>query len=160
MDNAEPSTNGISASNLFRFSSLLASPFMAELGQKTCLAFSTELLQHPFLFSTMLAPIVASNIGGGVVIICGKKTDPLVKQYIARMRAKLLTNTSILFLDPTEKGDDLKWLLEKNPTLAEALKGTETKPRVQVCEGQKCVEPAKPDDLDSLLTEFSHAPTR
>ncbi|KAF3941252.1 hypothetical protein ABW19_dt0209285 [Dactylella cylindrospora] len=154
MDSAEPSTNGVSAANLYRLGSLLGDSSLSALALKTCLAFSTELMQHPFLFSSILPSIVASNLGTGSVILAGKKSDPTIIAYRNKLRTKLLTNTSIVLVDPTEKSDDITWLLGKNEILRESLKGTETKPRIQICENQRCVDSSKLEDLEHAFADL------
>ncbi|KAF3902035.1 hypothetical protein AA313_de0206679 [Arthrobotrys entomopaga] len=138
MDSAEPSTNGISAANLYRLGNFLGDTSFGGVASKTCHAFSTELMQHPFLFPTMLQSVVASNLGTGTVILTGKKTDPEVVAYKEKLRKRLFINRSILFMDPTDKGEDISWLLGKNEILRECLKGTETKARLQVCDNRGC----------------------
>ncbi|KAF3919003.1 hypothetical protein ABW20_dc0110233 [Dactylellina cionopaga] len=154
MDSAEPSTNGVSAANLYRLGSLLGDASFSTLASKTCHAFSTELMQHPFLFSSMLPSVVASNLGTGSVLLAGKKSDPTIVAFRGKLRTKLFNNTSILFMDPTEKSEDFTWLLEKNEILRESLKGTETKPRIQVCENQRCVIMNKVEELENAFTEL------
>ncbi|KAK6341034.1 hypothetical protein TWF696_009344 [Orbilia brochopaga] len=154
MDSAEPSTNGISAANLYRMGSLLGDNSLTTLASKTCHAFSTELLQHPFLFSSMLPSVVASNLGTGSVVLAGRKSDPAIKAYRAKLRTKLFTNTSILFIDPTEKSEDNTWLLAKTETLKELVKGAESKPRVQVCEGQRCVVVNSVEELEHAFADL------
>ncbi|EPS43009.1 hypothetical protein H072_2996 [Dactylellina haptotyla CBS 200.50] len=154
MDSAEPSTNGISASNLYRLGSLLGDASFSTLGSKTCLAFSTELMQHPFLFSSMLPSVVASNLGTGSVILVGKKTDPTIVKCRATLRTKLFANRSIIFLDPTDKNEDASWLLGKNDTLRECLKSSEVKARIELCENQRCQTLNTAEDLEHAVADL------
>lgn len=72
MDNAEPSANGVSASNLFRLSTLLEDEDYEKLAKSTITAFEAEIMQYPWLFSSFMPPIVAANLGvKGVVRVCG-----------------------------------------------------------------------------------------
>ncbi|KAJ6262183.1 hypothetical protein Dda_2988 [Drechslerella dactyloides] len=154
MDSAEPSTNGISAANLYRLGSLLGDGSFSTLASKTCHAFSTELMQHPFLFPSMLPSVVASNLGTRLVMLAGKKSDPAIRAIKAKLRSKLLTNTSVLFMDPTEKGENSTWLLGKNESLREAIKGAETKPLVQVCGGQRCIVVQNVEELEKAFADL------
>lgn len=72
MDNAEPSANGVSASNLFRLGSLLEDENYGKLARSTITAFEAEIMQYPWLFSSFMPGIVAANLGvKGVVRVCG-----------------------------------------------------------------------------------------
>ncbi|KAF3921469.1 hypothetical protein ABW21_db0206573 [Orbilia brochopaga] len=150
MDTSEPSTNGISAANLYRLGSLLGDKSLGTLASKTCQTFSTELMQHPYLFPSMLPSVVASDLGTYSVILVGKKSDPEIKAYRAKLRAKLLTNTSVLLIDPTEKNEDA-WLLAANEALKELVKSTRSRHRVEVCAGQRCVTVNSPEELEQAL---------
>ncbi|KAI9716908.1 MAG: hypothetical protein M1812_005057 [Candelaria pacifica] len=72
MDSAEPSTNGISAQNLFRLSSLLSDSEYTTLAKKTVMAFEAEVMQHPFLFSSLLQGVVCGNVGMTGVVVIGE----------------------------------------------------------------------------------------
>ncbi|KAF3086999.1 hypothetical protein TWF706_011288 [Orbilia oligospora] len=154
LDSAEPSTNGISAANLYKLGSLLGDASFSSLASKTCNVFSTELMQHPFLFSTMLPSVVALNLGTGTVIIAGKKSDPTISAYRAKLRTQLFTNTSIIVVDPTEKSDDITWFTGKNEILKDILKSAATKPIVQVCQNQTCVPLSKIEELEAKFAEL------
>ncbi|CAZ83849.1 unnamed protein product, partial [Tuber melanosporum] len=156
LDSQEPSTNGVSANNLFRLGTLLGDPKLEEYAQQTCSAFSTELLQHPFLFSSLMPAIVASNLGMRSVVLAGDPKDPTIEKHLKRLRSKLLTNTTLVQLDPA-RGDSLDWLLSRNKLHKELLnvaaKGS-GKPVVQVCEGTKCLDAFDMGDIESVLEEL------
>ncbi|RPA99950.1 hypothetical protein L873DRAFT_1681898 [Choiromyces venosus 120613-1] len=156
LDSQEPSTNGVSANNLFRLGTLLGDSKLEEYAQQTCSAFSTELLQHPFLFSSFMPAIVASNLGMRSVVLAGGPEDPTVEKHLKRLRSKLLTNTTLVQLDPAKK-DSLEWLLNRNDLHKELLKVATKdsgKPVVQVCEGTKCLDAFDTGDIESVLEEL------
>ena len=86
MDGAEPSTNGVAASNLWRLGSVLEDESYTKLARKTCEAFGTEMTQHPFLFSSMMSSVVAGRLGMKNVVICGDTRE--VKDAIAKSRLR------------------------------------------------------------------------
>lgn len=72
MDAAEPSTNGVSASNLFRLSSLLDDAKYEALARSTVGAFEAEIMQYPWLFGSFMPGVVAAATGvRGVVRVGG-----------------------------------------------------------------------------------------
>lgn len=131
MDNAEPSPNGISAQNLYRLSSIFNDDSYAEYARNTCRAFEPELMQHPFLFTSMLPAVVVSALGIKSVVITGegKKVDDAVKKIRGRIR---FMETLVRLLPDTDG-----WLRNRNALLAE-MKAD--KPSVMVCEGGTCRE--------------------
>ena len=72
MDGAEPSTNGVSANNLYRLASLLADDHYITNAQATTSAFEAEASQHPFLFPTLLGAVVAGRLGTRSFAVIGK----------------------------------------------------------------------------------------
>lgn len=63
MDTSEPSTNGTSATNLFRLSSLLSDDSYAQKAKETLDAFEAEAMQYPWLFGSFMPGIVATRLG-------------------------------------------------------------------------------------------------
>ena len=133
MDGAEPSTNGVSASNLWRLGSVLDDESYIKLAKKTCEAFSTEITQHPFLFSSMMSSVIAGRLGGmKSVVICGEGKQ--VQKAISQSRLRLKVNTTIARLGVEASSD---WLRNRN-ALVKAM--TPSKASMQVCEGGVCKE--------------------
>lgn len=143
MDNAEPSTNGISAANLFRLSSYLEDAAYATLATQTLSAFNAEMLQHPFLFSSMLASVVAARVGMRSIVLTGTTAES--QQAVKTMRARVRPNTTVVRL-----GDGAKWawLRERN----ELLKSMDPQTaRCQICEGGACREVLDMAEVESAL---------
>jgi len=63
MDTSEPSTNGISASNLYRLSSFLNDQNYEKRAKETVLGFESETLQYPWLFASFMPSVVAGHFG-------------------------------------------------------------------------------------------------
>ncbi|TLS21644.1 uncharacterized protein PpBr36_09486 [Pyricularia pennisetigena] len=77
MDTSQPSTNAVSASNLFRLALILNNLESSTNGTKTARqydydtlaretikAFEVEMLQYPFLFTGLLISVVSARLGG------------------------------------------------------------------------------------------------
>lgn len=138
MDNAEPSTNGVAASNLYRLSSLLNDPEFngmrySEYAKGTLEAFSAEMIQHPYLFAGMLESVIASNLGTTSFVISGPcgKAEQKIRQIRTRRSGLLETVARI------GEGSKCAWLKSKNELVANM---DETKPAVQICEAGSCRE--------------------
>ncbi|OAF58610.1 hypothetical protein VC83_04954 [Pseudogymnoascus destructans] len=78
MDASEPSTNGVSASNLFRLASLLGDDKYEALAKETVGAFEAEIMQYPWLFGSFMPSVVAGLTGVRGVVRVGAK-EPLVE---------------------------------------------------------------------------------
>jgi uncharacterized protein YyaL (SSP411 family) len=63
MDASEPSINGLSALNLLKLSKYLVDATYETKATETLAAFSTEILQHPYLYTTFLEAIVGVRVG-------------------------------------------------------------------------------------------------
>ena len=86
MDSAEPSSNGVSTSNLFRLSSLLEDQKYENLAKGTLMAFEAEIMQYPWLFSSFMPGIVAANLGvKGIVRVCGQQSGAKENSNLAQM---------------------------------------------------------------------------
>jgi len=144
MDTAEPSTNSISALNLFRLSSYLEDPSYATLATQTLSAFSTEIQQHPFLFSSMLAAVVAGRIGMRSIVLTGSTEE--TAQAVLKVRARVRPNTTVVRL-----GDGARWgwLKERNVLVREM---EAEKVRVQICEGGACREVLDMEEVGRALS--------
>ncbi|KAI6362788.1 hypothetical protein MCOR25_006111 [Pyricularia grisea] len=82
MDTSQPSTNAVSASNLFRLTLILdnlensingtrnAKRYdYGTLARETIKAFEVEMLQYPFLFTGLLTSVVSARLGGQATFI-------------------------------------------------------------------------------------------
>jgi hypothetical protein len=137
MDTADPSTNGTSASNLHRLSSLLNDDTYATKARQTIAAFESEILQYPWLFPSFMPSIVASKLGvRGIVVAQGDEKDDngvaKVKDFEKAPRGGLGTFTRI------KSGTESSWVRERN-TLLESF-GKDGRTRILICEGGKCIE--------------------
>ncbi len=128
MDSAEPSTNGVSAQNLHRLASLLDDQSYASYARKTATAFEAEVMQHPFLFSSLLPAVVAGALGTRSVIVVGDEES--CGEATRRLRAQLRSSGPLGTLARFKKGG---WLARRNK-LVGALAGDADRPRLVVCE--------------------------
>ncbi|KAL1865912.1 hypothetical protein Daus18300_007024 [Diaporthe australafricana] len=64
MDTAQPSTNAVSTSNLFRLGFVLGDTSYVKIAHETISAFEVEALQYPWLFIGLLSGVVTARLGG------------------------------------------------------------------------------------------------
>jgi uncharacterized protein YyaL (SSP411 family) len=131
MDNAEPGTNGVSARNLYRLSALLEDEEYAKRARETVSAFEAEIMQHPFLFPSMMDAVVAGKLGMRHIVVSGK--GERVDEWLKRYREKPAGLSTVSRID-ADSGD---WMKQRNPlvkTMDAAREG------VMVCEDGACRE--------------------
>lgn len=129
MDSSEPSTNGISASNLYRLSSFLNDQSYAETAKQTVASFESEMLQYPWLFASFMPSVVAAHLGVKGVVVSGSG-NLKVKEYEKQPRGGLMTFIQL-------EGENT-WLRGRNELLKDW--GRDGKTRVMVCENGACQE--------------------
>jgi uncharacterized protein YyaL (SSP411 family) len=129
MDSSEPSTNGTSASNLYRLSSSLGDEAYAKKGKETVAGFESEMLQYPWLFASFMPSIVAAHLGVRAVVLSGR-SDTESQNIAKELRGGLST---IVRVD-----DASTWLVERNPLLKAFAHDGKT--RTLVCENGVCRE--------------------
>ncbi|GME27856.1 uncharacterized protein LTHEOB_6175 [Neofusicoccum parvum] len=145
MDNAEPSTNGVCASNLYRLGALLEDPDYTKRAKETVEAFEAEIMQHPFLFPSMLNSIVALRLGMKGIVASGQGEN--VEKAVSKARSRISTNTTIARLGAGTKSE---WLSKRNAL----FKSIDVKtPRVQICEDGVCKEELDMKDMEKALRE-------
>lgn len=138
MDAAEPSTNGIAAQNLYRLSSLLEDESYAALARSTLLAFESEILQHPFLFASLLPCVVWGRLGGQGVVVTGDDDgdgEGRVSTALRKMRGEVGVSRTVVRLGGREARSE--WLRGRNPLLRSM---DPDRKGVWVCEGGTCRE--------------------
>ena len=142
MDNAEPSTNGVSANNLFRLGSLLNDANYEKLAKQSVAAFEVEIGQHPGLFSGMMSSVVASKLGMKGLMVVGE--DEAAEAAVKKFNENITPNYTILRVGGGAKSD---WLRSRNGL----LKGVgESKSMLQLCEGNVC-KLLDSKDIDTLF---------
>ncbi|KAF2280409.1 uncharacterized protein EI97DRAFT_430139 [Westerdykella ornata] len=134
MDNAEPGTNGVSARNLDRLGALLEDEEYTRKARDTASAFEAEIMQHPFLYSSMMDVVVAGKLGlrHSVITGQGERVDRWLKEYRTKP-------AGLSVVSRVGKGLGA-WLKGRNP-LVESMDSE--KEGVMVCELGACR-----DDLD------------
>ena len=130
MDNAEPSVNGASASNLYRLGSLLHDEQYEKMGKQTVAAFEVEIGQHPGLFSGMMSSVVASKLGMKGLMVVGD--GEAAQAALIKARETVRPNYTIARVSNDTSS---KWLRNRNELLKD-LDGS--KEMVQLCEGGAC----------------------
>ncbi|KAF2003064.1 hypothetical protein P154DRAFT_429622 [Amniculicola lignicola CBS 123094] len=86
MDNAEPGTNGVSARNLDKLGALFEDEAYTKKAREIGQAFEAEIMQHPFLFSSLMDAVVVGRLGMKHSVITGegKRVDEWLKEYRSR----------------------------------------------------------------------------
>ena len=131
MDNAEPSTNGVSARNLDKLGALLDDEEYSKRARETTSAFEAEMMQHPFLFPSMMDAVVVGKLGTRHTVITGE--GERVEQWIRRYRERPSGLGTV-----SRAGNGLgEWLKQRN-TLVTAMDAT--REGVMVCENGACRE--------------------
>lgn len=140
MDNAEPGTNGVSAQNLDRLGALLEDEDYTKKARDTASAFEAEIMQHPFLFPSMMDAVVAGKLGikHSVITGEGQKVDEWLQRYRERP-AGLGTISRV------GKGSG-EWLKSRN-VLVKSMDAS--KEGVMLCENGACRD-ALSMDMGSL----------
>ena len=128
MDAAEPSSNNISARNLYRLSSMLDDAAYFKKAKETVEAFEAEVEQFPFTFSGMLGSVVMGRLGLKGIILTGDND-----QTLKRLRQMVRPNCTVVALG---QGKGL-WLRERNGLLQQM---DAEKDGVMVCERGVCRE--------------------
>lgn len=132
MDNAEPATNGFSAKNLNRLASILGDEKYSDRATRTLRAFSAEIMQHPFLFASLLDAVVAGRLGYKGVVLTGE--GDAVQRKLDDFQSQPSFGRSLVKLGAGTKSD---WLRKRSELLAAF---NVDKASVQVCEGNVCKE--------------------
>lgn len=136
MDTSEPSTNGVSACNLYRLSSLLEDSSYAEKAEQTISAFESEILQYPNLFTTFMPGVVAGRLGIRATVIVEPEgvAHGAAQNSVKRPSARGGLNTIV------KLSSDANWLRNRNHLLKDITAPKGGKPRVMICENGTCKE--------------------
>lgn len=134
MDNAEPSANAVSASNLFRLASMLSDEEYGVLARKTVRAFEVEMVQHPGLFTGLMSGIVHARLGVTAVVVAGPDESSEVVAALEVLRTKVRPGVTVVRIGGTTDPKN-EWLKARSEGLASVDR---TREMVQVCEGTSC----------------------
>ena len=129
MDNAEPGTNGMGAQNLDRLGALLEDDSYVKLARDTASAFEAEVMQHPFLFPSLMDAVVAGKMGVRHVVITGE--GQRVEEWLRRYRERPVALGTISRVR-TQGGE---WLKKRNE-LVRSMDAS--KEGVMLCENGSC----------------------
>jgi uncharacterized protein YyaL (SSP411 family) len=174
MDTSEPSTNGTSASNLFRLSSLLGDDVLedqqgqceggySERAKETIAAFEAEILQYPWGFGSFMPGVVAGRLGvKGVMVIEGPPHDslPSMSEAADKIATSFATAprgglSTILKVSPSTGA----WLKQRNPLLRDVTFPPAGKVKVLVCEHGVCREEGLEEEMEGLGLGEASLPT-
>lgn len=127
MDTTLPAANGVAAANLFRLGSLLGDAEYTHLARETIHAFEVEMMQHAWLFPSLLAQVVPARLGGLSFAVVGAPaaaaTTPtasdLLAAYFRRPRGGLRSLVHVTTDKSADQAD--KWLADRQPAVAALL---------------------------------------
>ncbi|KAF2268962.1 hypothetical protein CC78DRAFT_333206 [Lojkania enalia] len=129
MDSAEPGTNGVSAQNLDRLAALLEDKDYMKRARETASAFEVEVMQHPFLFSSLMDSVVIGKLGNKHAVITGE--GERVEEWLRSYRSKPRSLGTV-----SRIGEGMgRWLKERNE-LVKSMDGG--KEGVMLCEQGAC----------------------
>lgn len=136
MDSAEPSSNNISARNLYRLGSMLNDDDYTRAAGYTVAAFEAEIEQFPFTFAGMLGSVVMGRLGVQGVVLTGEVGEDVAR----KLREGVRPGRTVVWLGEPDGGRG-QWLRrrrgdegEDEGTVSERRKGG----GVMVCEGGRC----------------------
>jgi uncharacterized protein YyaL (SSP411 family) len=134
-DNALPSPNGIAASNLLLLSSYLQEPSYRKLAKGVIDAFAIEIIQHPFLFVSILSANVLETVGVKSIVAVGDAVEHQLSGF-GRTVTKL------------QESQGREWLVGRNPLLKNLKLKDGHGGRVMICAAGICRE-LKDGELDA-----------
>lgn len=102
-DSSMPAPNGIVAANLLLLASYFQDSSYEKLGNQVVNSFAVEIIQHPFLFVSLLAALVLRSFGVKTIVGVGDVALHNLGGF----------GTTLIKLE----GDG--WLTKRNPSLAE-----------------------------------------
>lgn len=126
MDKLQPSTNAVSVSNLFRLGTLLANAQYISLAKATITAFEAEILQHPWMYASLLTGVVAARLGVKEVKVAPGDEEAL-RRYYALPRAE----ARVLVLEKQAKPEAVAPLEIKEVSAADGVQDSKTKEETQ-----------------------------
>ncbi|KAL2136560.1 hypothetical protein VTI74DRAFT_3105 [Chaetomium olivicolor] len=88
MDKSQPSTNAVSASNLFRLGTLLGENKYLLQAKETVNAFEAEILQYPWLFVSLLTSVVTARLGVKTLRVKSGEEEGALKAWYMSPRAE------------------------------------------------------------------------
>lgn len=142
MDNAEPSTNGVSAQNLFRLGSMLDDERFTATAKKTVKAFDVELSQHPGLLTGLLGAVITARMGIRGMMLSGESQG--VEDAAKTLRLTVRPGSTVVRVGGGSKS---QWLKSRNELLKDL---DEKKEMIQLCEGRQC-KLLKPEQIPQAI---------
>ena len=132
MDAAEPSSNSVSARNLYRLSSMLGDEGYGAVAAETVMAFEAEVEQFPHCYAGMLGSVVVGRLGMKGVVLTGH-ADGEGEVVLEKLWGKVRPDVTVVSVG---KGRG-EWLRSRN----ELLRAMDAeKVGVMVCEAGACRE--------------------
>lgn len=156
MDASEPSTNGVSASNLYRLASLLGDDKYEALAKETVGAFEAEIMQYPWLFGSFMPSVVAGVTGVRAIVRvgAGEPDVPAVTKSVPVAPVESGTET----VEP-EQGDGAEKVVPPVPAVVPGTGAEKVVPAVSAVAPVTGAEPSIPAAADASTDTSTDAST-
>ncbi|KAK7749286.1 hypothetical protein SLS62_008255 [Diatrype stigma] len=144
VDNAEPSINGVSASNLFRLAALLNDTGYEKKAKQTLVAHAGAIRGFPAGYSGMMSSLIASKLGMGNLVVSGQGAgvDAMVRRYHESVTPR---HTLVRIGMDTQS----EWLCRRNTFVGNS---DPQLGMVQLCESGVCTILSK-EDIEKLFLD-------
>ncbi|KAK3364516.1 hypothetical protein B0T25DRAFT_563528 [Lasiosphaeria hispida] len=119
MDKSQPSTNAVSASNLFVLGTLLGDATYIRQAKDTIFAFEAEILQYPWLFVSLLSGVVTVRLGVKEVRVSAREEK--LRQYYTTPRAEARALVLVAEPEPEQEPEPKPEPVELDPPLKSEL---------------------------------------
>ncbi|MCB9832716.1 MAG: thioredoxin domain-containing protein [Planctomycetes bacterium] len=157
IDGALPSSNGAAALALLRLQALDGDESRLELVDSVLQTFAADLQAAPSAHPLLLRVLAMRLEGPRTLVLVGDPTRADTKAMAAILRARFLGDALLIMVSPEEAST----LAELLPLLAGKTAAAEGAPRVYVCRGSTCLEPATdPESLRRRLEELDASATK
>lgn len=138
-DSAEPSSNGVSAMNLYRLSSILVDTQYEDRAVAILNCYGRDLTAQPFGYCSMLGAVVAQMHGMQSIIITGQddKQGTKFNNIIDELQSKHHANTTVVKLD----GDSVEFFKQLPESVYGGLfeKHGQNDLKAFVCRNRSCM---------------------
>jgi uncharacterized protein YyaL (SSP411 family) len=146
-DGAEPSSNSVSAHNLFRLACLLDKPALRDQGVKLVSTFAERLEKIPLALPEMVGALMLHKASAKQIIICGDLKAEDTTALLRCIHIHYLPNKVVL----VDNGREDSFLRGKIKILSSLVK-VDGKATAYVCENFTCKLPVNSvDELEKLL---------
>ncbi|XP_077217755.1 catalytics [Tasmannia lanceolata] len=157
-DGAEPSGNSVSAINLVRFSSMVASngsSYYRETAEHLLAVFESRLKDQAMAVPLMCCAVDMLSVPSRKqVVVVGNKFSAEFEDMVVAAHSSYDPNRTVIQIDPDNR-EDMEFWESKNQNIALMAKGSPTdKVLAHVCQNFTCIAPvSEPKSLEAVLNQ-------